>query len=90
MFKRQLHINLELRTERLKKARVKGTHTKKEWLSLVKKYNYCVRCKAKNVLLTKDHIIPIYQGGSDSIDNLQPLCRKCNSQKGPDTTNWLK
>lgn len=36
----------------------------------------------------KDHILPIYLGGSDTATNLQPLCRQCNTAKGPDATNW--
>ena len=28
-----------------------------------------------------DHIVPIEQGGTHAVANLQPLCRSCHSAK---------
>lgn len=66
------------RAFRLKHARSLGTHTQAEWLELLRRCGKrCLRCK-KVKRLTKDHIIALYQGGSDSIENIQPLCLACN------------
>ena len=29
-----------------------------------------------------DHLIPAALGGSDSLDNLRPCCKRCNTRKG--------
>jgi uncharacterized protein YdaU (DUF1376 family) len=85
--------NRAKRSERLTAAREKGKHTDIEWVFLrTACENKCVRCRMTGSLV-KDHIKPIYQGGSDGIDNIQPLCVSCNSGKGPDNTdhrpeNW--
>ena len=36
----------------------------------------------KEVMLTKDHIIPRSKGGPSTMDNLQTMCAPCNCRKG--------
>lgn len=74
-----------IRSERLSNARRIATHSTYEWIALKDVIGCCVRCGEVEVELVKDHIKPIYQGGSDGIENIQPLCRCCNSSKGPES-----
>lgn len=48
---------------------------------LEKSKGECKKCKTTDSL-TVDHIIPILHGGTDDLNNLQALCRSCNSKKG--------
>jgi 5-methylcytosine-specific restriction endonuclease McrA len=41
----------------------------------------CEDCGARDDL-TIDHIVPVALGGRSDVDNLQVLCRSCNSRKG--------
>ena len=46
-------------------------------------FNYrCAYCGRKGIELTKDHIVPLTNGGTDSIDNIVPACEYCNKSKG--------
>lgn len=47
-----------------------------------KKYPECLGCgEEKKMLLEVDHIKPKYFGGEDDLENLQTLCRYCNTAK---------
>jgi 5-methylcytosine-specific restriction endonuclease McrA len=71
-----------------------GSHTQSEWAALVARHERCPSCgriwedipRPPTVasVITKDHIIPVALGGSDSLDNIRPLCYACNSKK------WMK
>ena len=80
--------NSQKRARRLANARRLATHSEQEWSDLLSFCGKCVRCGATDVKLVKDHIKPIYQGGSDGIENLQPLCPSCNCGKSAESIDF--
>lgn len=42
---------------------------------------YALNLSGEEVLLTKDHILLKSQGGADRLENLQPMCVRCNKEK---------
>ena len=65
-----------------------GKVTAREWEEKLKEFNHsCAYCGAKEKI-EQDHIIPLSKGGSDNIENIQPLCKSCNSKKHTKTIKY--
>lgn len=48
---------------------------------------YAVDEDGEEVRMTKDHVIPLSKGGLNIIENLQPMCIRCNVEKGNKNDN---
>lgn len=88
----RLAHNRRLRQARLRLAKTKGTHTTGDWEAIVAETaGICVRCGYQHVMPhekpVKARVVPLALGGSDGIENIQPLCRRCAGAS--DGVNYL-
>ena len=66
-----------------------GYITPKEWQSILNEFgNSCAYCGATKDI-TMDHIVPLSAGGTNTVKNIVPACRRCNCSKGAkNVTKW--
>ena len=81
----------QIRAERMK--RNGGSHSVYQWQALLAATPICPDCMRpwESIPLrpderykqtwTKDHIVPIVEGGSNAISNIRPLCYLCNFRR---------
>lgn len=73
---------------RARKKSAGGSFTTKQWEAICQHYgNKCLRCGSAE-RITIDHVISILHGGSNNVDNLQPLCKSCNSAKSSNDIDY--
>lgn len=81
------------RRYRARKRGANGSHTAAEIVALLKAQRYrCAGCSTSiKIGHHADHILPLKLGGSNSISNIQMLCKSCNCSKGAkDPIDWAK
>jgi 5-methylcytosine-specific restriction endonuclease McrA len=70
---------------RARELNCEGSYTAQEFIEKCKAFNQrCAYCGATK-RLTPDHIIPLSRGGTNNIDNILPVCKKCNITKNAKT-----
>ena len=82
LYRDKLRVHWRIKESR--RRAVKGSFTIEEWNKLKTRFgNKCLGCgrSESEVKLEVDHIVPISKGGTSFIDNLQPLCKACNTHK---------
>ncbi len=86
-------IHIKDRRRRARLANAEGMFTDSQFDALCAKYDWrCTCCGTPHTErpLTVDHVVPLSQGGSNDIANIQPLCLSCNSSKRDKTADYRK
>lgn len=92
-YKGGYELKLKHNRERAFKIKIIGAHTEEQWNELKLRYNFMYLCCKQSepmIQLSRDHILPISKGGTDVINNIQPLCRSCNSRKYNAFINFIE
>lgn len=83
------YVRSYVNRRRARLAAAEGSHTVAEWRALVADFGgRCVHPGCESTAVTRDHVVPLSEGGSDYITNIQPLCRQHNCEKGTATVDY--
>jgi 5-methylcytosine-specific restriction endonuclease McrA len=73
----------DLRSYNFRKKQAKSFLANKKNREIIfEKYGKICKICNESQNLSIDHIIPVAKGGTDTLDNFQILCVRCNSKKG--------
>ena len=78
------------RTHRAKLKEVGGVFTAEDWKDVLQEQGNKCLCCGETEDLTHDHVVPITKGGSNTKENAQVLCRRCNCKKGTKTIDYRR
>lgn len=86
--KNPLRARINGHSYRARRRKATGHYTEAEWIALCGWFgNVCLKCGSCD-RISIDHVVPLSQGGSNDITNLQPLCFACNSGKRNRTIDY--
>jgi 5-methylcytosine-specific restriction endonuclease McrA len=82
---------LNIHRRRLRERLAPGKLELAEWQALKAAYEQkclaCGRCEPE-IKLVPDHVVPLISGGSNYVENIQPLCEICNKRKNARTIDY--
>jgi hypothetical protein len=55
---------------------------------IFEKYGKICLCCGSTKRLSLDHIVPVHLNGKNTLENIQPLCKSCNSSKGTNIIDY--
>ena len=69
---------------RCKRKGVYSRLTRFDWLAVEYKHGFACACcgvSSREEMITLDHVIPLSEGGTNCVWNIQPLCVTCHRDK---------
>lgn len=70
------------------RKRAAGNLSAADWRLVLETYGSACLCCGSDDPPTIDHVIPLSRGGSNTVDNVQPLCNGCNMRKATNTIDY--
>lgn len=65
-----------------RRRKANGTISATDWLVILLMADFrCAHCNEKKPNLTLDHVHSLGEGGKNLVDNIQPLCLTCHTEK---------